>query len=877
MLHAQGQAGSGTGRRLIAVLAIAVFLGASATASAEPWWCSPFETELGAPVSHEQIADVVDNNVGSPGTAAGGLPEDLNPMLYIAHGQAIADIPAGIDPANAASGFAISLPDDRRTGINTNMRSNTGDLGSALTFEGYFYMPSDEFITAPTFIGRRLVTQKRSDNDGESRMAIGPQAETRTVGAVEGLFDYEGFNYAGTSLVGQSGGTGWSGPWVDPTTGGFTTDNLSSDNVSLDSDAFPFTPVGKRFSATGGHISRPLSRPVNLGEEGQVTYLSALLAKTETTEGGSRNLEIGLATGPNVAATGSTIRIGSTSGHQFFLRVATNATGTVVAGDAYFIILKVVAHVGAPNQTYMSIYGPEDTVPTEEPTTWDLTNEFTSDLMLTHLKLTVGSAQIKGEVDEIRLGSSYEGVTDPEAPLGDPGVTTTRNYLSAVWVETDGGDPAVLTTHLETGTTPLEANTWYHFALVHDGEELRWYLDGDLEGAVSTPGLTPPGTAKIAIGNNRSFGSADRGFYGALDEIRLWDRALAPNELLVNSGGPGEGLLWRSSFETNKDQAVTHGQPAQEPNCIDNAVGPPNGTPAGVTASGYVAYSQASVPVVPGDIDPVGLAGSFAMSLPELPNVGINTGIPSNSGNLANAMTAQGYFNSRQPVPAGGTAVGSRLVSTMRSAGQNQVRLAIGLVPNPSPPPGGPPNVLAVAYHNGTEVLVAIDPTPTPIQTNTWYHFAMVYDGSDIRWYLDGDLEGEVLGPTLTAPGSANMSIGNDTSTGVGQRGFFGLLDKVVISDHVIAPAEFMTEGFDPCLGLWCNVPFADWDDDGDVDHVDFGILQSCLGGDASGACACFDRDEDEAIGIADFEEFEACWTGPAVPWSPLLTPGCNP
>ncbi|GMV97712.1 MAG: hypothetical protein AMXMBFR83_20670 [Phycisphaerae bacterium] len=72
-----------------------------------------------------------------------------------------------------------------------------------------------------------------------------------------------------------------------------------------------------------------------------------------------------------------------------------------------------------------------------------------------------------------------------------------------------------------------------------------------------------------------------------------------------------------------------------------------------------------------------------------------------------------------------------------------------------------------------------------------------------------------------------------------------------------------------------CIDPFADMDEDGDVDHADYGAWQACYtgaveGGPLSPACKCFDRDlngaRDDKIDAADLESFLKCFSGPAVP-----------
>jgi hypothetical protein len=70
-----------------------------------------------------------------------------------------------------------------------------------------------------------------------------------------------------------------------------------------------------------------------------------------------------------------------------------------------------------------------------------------------------------------------------------------------------------------------------------------------------------------------------------------------------------------------------------------------------------------------------------------------------------------------------------------------------------------------------------------------------------------------------------------------------------------------------------CPTPFADYDQDGDVDMEDFAGLQRCLTvGSTSPAieagCECFDKDGSGSIDSTDVEKFIMCGSGDGVTWS---------
>lgn len=84
-------------------------------------------------------------------------------------------------------------------------------------------------------------------------------------------------------------------------------------------------------------------------------------------------------------------------------------------------------------------------------------------------------------------------------------------------------------------------------------------------------------------------------------------------------------------------------------------------------------------------------------------------------------------------------------------------------------------------------------------------------------------------------------------------------------------------------LRVLCSTPFADADQDGDVDQADFGTFQNCFTGGASGgqlptACACFDRDGNGDVSSTDLTGFIQCFTGPSVRFNAQAPPpGCAP
>jgi len=86
-------------------------------------------------------------------------------------------------------------------------------------------------------------------------------------------------------------------------------------------------------------------------------------------------------------------------------------------------------------------------------------------------------------------------------------------------------------------TTAFEVGDWYHFAGTYDGDSLRLYINGELEGEAS-------GVPEIAASDLDLWIGADdwqigiTTFPGILDEIRIYSKALSAGEIAEAMSGP---------------------------------------------------------------------------------------------------------------------------------------------------------------------------------------------------------------------------------------------------------------------------------------------------------------------------------------------------
>jgi hypothetical protein len=271
---------------------------------------------------------------------------------------------------------------------------------------------------------------------------------------------YEGFDYSNTGAnllasatdnsISRDGGLGWAGPWrVFGTTEATTATNghrLSQDDVSLDSAAFPFSPIGDRVISKGigpGNntwADRTFAAPFNFSSEGEVRYFSFLFQKDTGAATAEDNMEVdfwSVGTGDPLTQ----VRFGSNSSEQFFFNNTSSPTfKSVSVGQPYFVVLKLESHA-ATNDTLSAItFAPSDTVPVAEPTVWESSRSPGLGATIAGIRLWIG-VQTTGEYDEIRMGTSWADVAvAPAFPAGDynhDGMVDAADYV--IWRKNPGG------------------------------------------------------------------------------------------------------------------------------------------------------------------------------------------------------------------------------------------------------------------------------------------------------------------------------------------------------------------------------------------------------------------------------------------------------
>ena len=88
------------------------------------------------------------------------------------------------------------------------------------------------------------------------------------------------------------------------------------------------------------------------------------------------------------------------------------------------------------------------------------------------------------------------------------------------------------------GDQALTREKWHHLALTYDGSVLRLYMDGRERGKQAINKKRIPGTGALALGRRQDNSGDGYHFRGAVDEVRIYGRALTAEEIAAHFAAP---------------------------------------------------------------------------------------------------------------------------------------------------------------------------------------------------------------------------------------------------------------------------------------------------------------------------------------------------
>jgi concanavalin A-like lectin/glucanase superfamily protein len=98
-----------------------------------------------------------------------------------------------------------------------------------------------------------------------------------------------------------------------------------------------------------------------------------------------------------------------------------------------------------------------------------------------------------------------------------------------------GGGTFGSNTDVVIGPTGIAANAWTHLALTYDGATLRLYVNGTQAASRAESSALQSVANPLWIGGNSPYGEY---FQGLIDEVRVYNRALAVSEIQADMNAP---------------------------------------------------------------------------------------------------------------------------------------------------------------------------------------------------------------------------------------------------------------------------------------------------------------------------------------------------
>lgn len=121
-------------------------------------------------------------------------------------------------------------------------------------------------------------------------------------------------------------------------------------------------------------------------------------------------------------------------------------------------------------------------------------------------------------------------------------------YMDAngyVWFVTSNGSNLDVNTYYDGPHEPFDDGQWHQAVGTVDGQNMRLYVDGVLKRTKQFTGIIESSNLDTLIGY-RGAGSVNTYAIGKLDETRLYNRALSPDEVLkLYEWAPGPAAWWK--------------------------------------------------------------------------------------------------------------------------------------------------------------------------------------------------------------------------------------------------------------------------------------------------------------------------------------------
>ena len=388
----------------------------------------------------------------------------------------------------------------------------------------------------------------------------------------------------------------------------------------------------------------------------------------------------------------------------------------------------------------------------------------------------------------------------------------------------------------------LATGVWYHVAMVYDGSSIRGYVNGGLDGTKAASGTVQATDYPLRIGAYAPInGTGSKGYVnGRVDELSFYGRALSAAEIqaVYNAGSAGKclGPIPPYILSQPTSQVVTVGQKATFSAIAGGT--PPltyqwqiNGTNLTGATSTVLTITNAQISQSGSyAVIVTNLAGSITSSNalltvnPAPPCVAAPSGLVSWWRGEGDASDAAGSNNGTLQ---GTVTFGPGWVG--QAAAFNGTNSYINVPSSPGLKPTGPftlegwinysmltgtsgdaiaakgqdaENVMdwALVIGPGQKLVPCVNVAghwtfiycASTLATDVWYHVAMVYDGSSIRGYVNGGLDGTIAASGTVQATDYPLRIGAYAPVnGTGSKGYVnGRVDELSFYGRALSASE---------------------------------------------------------------------------------------
>lgn len=319
----------------------------------------------------------------------------------------------------------------------------------------------------------------------------------------------------------------------------------------------------------------------------------------------------------------------------------------------------------------------------------------------------------------------------------------------------------------------VSLNQWHHFSLSYRANDIKLYLNGQ---EVATINETKNNTSAVALigGANIDPYGGVRFFSGLIDEVKIYNYALTPEEVALDYNQGMAAVMGQSSANTGSSASA--GSAAQEycvPGSSDYCAPPVaewnfeenqgatahdtsgngnDGTLVNMDNSNWVAGANGS---------------GAALSFDGVTNYITVIDTTDSSLDASETMTIQARVKN-QGEPSG-------MQSILRKEGAYALRYSSG-------------NLNGIIWSGGSPKYTTSVVKGTSWDTEKWNHWSFVFTGSSLQMFKNG--QKIVADNSFTGPIDTNNSTLGIAATGTGDHKFPGLIDQVRIYDYARTPAQ---------------------------------------------------------------------------------------